>query len=49
MAAGPIAAGWLHGEEGGKTRNARLESHGKMDAEAALQKAKMLKAETLAI
>jgi len=49
MAAGLIAAGWLPDEENGKTRNLHLENYGKMDAEAALQKAKMLKAETLAI
>ena len=35
--------------EGNKTRNVHLGSTRKMDAEAALQKARMLKAETLAI
>jgi hypothetical protein len=44
-----IAAGWLPGEEDEKARNVHLASYEKIDAEAALQKARMLKAETLAI
>ncbi|MCU0637746.1 MAG: hypothetical protein MUE87_03910 [Methanothrix sp.] len=35
--------------EGGKTRNAHLGSCAKMDAEAALHKARAMKAEALAI